>query len=216
MRANSSLTTTCGPKARVTSSVRGRVYRLAGLEDATLVRPTRRSMIRPACEKRFISRCTVVRGTSSFSDISVMLYSVPGWRRSRVRSSAWCCDRRIGMRAGASARIDGRYHPFKGRVKGRIGMMVPSWPARDLRGRPRSVEEPRGHRNCWCELHTDKRWPEPSRWPKIAKSCACPFHVLFDTSKWSSLRLLEWEPKWEPTCTDTEPRQAPSGQRCPR
>ena len=35
-----------------------------------------------------------------------------------------------------------------------------------------------------------------------------PFHVLFDTSKWSSLGLSGWEPKWEPTCTATEPCQA--------
>src|SRR5258707_11874647 len=117
MPANSSLITTCGPNATVSSSVRGRVYRPAGLADTTLVRPTRRSVIRPARERRLTSRWTVVSGAPTVTDSSVMLYSVSGWRRSSVRSSACGWDRRIGMRAGASARIDGRYHPFKGMVK---------------------------------------------------------------------------------------------------
>jgi hypothetical protein len=46
-----------------------------------------------------------------------MLYSVPGCKRISVRSSACCWERRIGMRAGATARIDGSHHPSKGRVE---------------------------------------------------------------------------------------------------
>lgn len=91
----------------------------AGLHRITFTgKPTRRSAISPASDRRLTSRCAVASGRPSFRDSSDMVYSVPECRRSTVSSSAWCCDRRIGMRAGASARIDGRYDPLIGSIQG--------------------------------------------------------------------------------------------------
>jgi hypothetical protein len=47
--------TNIGPNASETSSVSGRVYRLAGFADTSLERPTWRSRMCPASEKRFAS-----------------------------------------------------------------------------------------------------------------------------------------------------------------
>ena len=48
-----------GPNASETSSVSGRVYRLAGLAETSRERPTCRSRIRPELDRRVASRCTV-------------------------------------------------------------------------------------------------------------------------------------------------------------
>ncbi len=226
MSANSSPITTCGPNATVSSSVSGRVYRPAGLADTTLVRPTRRSLIRPACERRLTSRWMVVNGVPSFADSSVMLYSVSGWRRSTVRSSACGWDRRIGMRAGASARIDGRYHPFKGRVNAAAGRR-PVRASQSLGSRHADCDPPVNPATpaAWCNGSEDRR-----RLPELfdvlfGRPKLCP-PELFEGSRCGSVLApaLTLELEFMPGHQRREPSTRPyfeglplsAAERCPR
>jgi hypothetical protein len=61
--------------------------------------------------------------------------------------------------------------------------------------------------------------PQVEGWPNIAlirQACVRASITVCGLARIASLLTISGEPKWEPTCTVTEPRQATSSQRRPR